>query len=257
MSGSHVLASIGADGQGWKQVGELALAFLLSSAIGLERQIRGKSAGLRTQAIVGTASALIMLVSKYGFNDVLSPGAVVLDPSRVAAQIVTGIGFLGAGLIITRRGETRGLTTAASVWETAAIGMAAGAGLTVLALVVTCLHFIIVLLFTWLSRYLPGSGRATGHIRIRYRDGQGVLREILAACSKRGWVITGMMTDNDRWSDGLGEIVPGGPEHEDAGRADVAVVLHVAGAGMDDLTSTLGAVDGVVQVDRLTEDESE
>lgn len=257
MSVSHAAALAVPDGQGWKQVGELALAFLLSSAIGLERQIRGKSAGLRTQAIVGTAAALIMLVSKYGFTDVLSPGAVVLDPSRVAAQIVTGIGFLGAGLIITRRGETRGLTTAASVWETAAIGMAAGAGLVMLALVVTCLHFIIVLAFTWLSRYLPGSGRATGHVRIRYRDGRGVLREILTACSSRGWVITGMSTDNARWSDDLGEIVPDDADGGGPDQANVTVVLHIAGPGMDNLATTLGALDGVVGIQRLSEDETE
>ena len=97
----------------------------LTALIGIEREIQGKSAGLRTQTIVGTASALILLVSKYGFADVLVPGLVIVDPSRVAAQIVTGIGFLGAGIIIFRRGSVHGLTTAASVWESAAIGMAA------------------------------------------------------------------------------------------------------------------------------------
>ena len=143
-----------AHGQGWVQVGELLLAFALSSVVGLEREFRGKPAGIRTQSIVGTASALILLVSKYGFADVLTPGSVVLDPSRVAAQIVSGVGFLGAGLIVTRRGAIRGLTTAAAVWETAAIGMAAGAGLPLLALVVTVLHFVIVLGYTPLGRWI-------------------------------------------------------------------------------------------------------
>jgi putative Mg2+ transporter-C (MgtC) family protein len=73
------------------------------------------------------------LISKYGFGDVLKSGAVELDPSRIAAQIVSGIGFLGAGIIITRSGAVHGLTTAAAVWESAAIGMAAGAGLVALA----------------------------------------------------------------------------------------------------------------------------
>src|ERR1700710_2451290 len=123
-----------AHGQTWRQVGELVLAFGLSSIVGLERQIRGKSAGLRTQAIVGTASALILLVSKYGFADVLSAGTVVLDPSRVAAQIVSGIGFIGAGLIFVRRDSVRGLTTAAGIWLTAAVGAACGASLPLLAL---------------------------------------------------------------------------------------------------------------------------
>ena len=97
-----------ANGQGWKQVGELLLAFALSSVVGLEREFRGKSAGVRTQSIVGTASALMMLVSKYGFGDVVATGLVNLDPSRVAAQIVSGVGFLGAGLIINRRERSGG-----------------------------------------------------------------------------------------------------------------------------------------------------
>src|SRR6202050_5617782 len=95
----------GGRAQGGRQLIELFAAFGLTTLIGLERTIQGKSAGLRTQTIVGTASALILLVSKYGFSDVLVDGLVVLDPSRVAAQIVTGIGFLGAGIIIFRRGS--------------------------------------------------------------------------------------------------------------------------------------------------------
>ena len=112
-------------GQGWLQIGELGLAFVLSALIGVEREIRQKSAGLRTYTLVGLAAALIMLVSKYGFGDVLSE-RVVLDPSRIAAQIVTGIGFIGGGLIFVRRDSVRGLTTAAIVWLTAAVGMACG-----------------------------------------------------------------------------------------------------------------------------------
>src|ERR1700722_9395317 len=120
-------------GQGWLQIGELAMAFVLSALIGVEREIRQKSAGLRTYTLVGFASALIMLVSKYGFGDILSE-RVVLDPSRIAAQIVTGIGFIGGGLIFVRRDNVRGLTTAAIVWLTAAVGMACGAGLPLLPL---------------------------------------------------------------------------------------------------------------------------
>ena len=105
------------------QILGILLALFLSSLIGLERQARGKSAGLRTDAIVGMTSALLMVVSKYGFNDVLAADLVRVDPSRVAAQIVSGIGFLGAGIILTRSGAVRGLTTAATVWETAGIGM--------------------------------------------------------------------------------------------------------------------------------------
>jgi hypothetical protein len=100
-------------GQGSKQIGELALAFALSSLIGLEREWRQKSAGLRTHTPVGVGAALFLIVSKYGFTDVLGP-RVVLDPSRVAAQIVTGIGFIGGGLIFVRGDAVRGLTTARS-----------------------------------------------------------------------------------------------------------------------------------------------
>src|ERR1700683_1560402 len=131
------------EGQGWLQIGELGLAFALSALIGLEREIRNKSAGLRTYTLVGFAAALIMLVSKYGFGDVLSE-RVVLDPSRIAAQIVTGIGFIGGGLIFVRRDNVRGLTTAAIVWLTAAVGMACGAGLLILALFATALPFVVV-----------------------------------------------------------------------------------------------------------------
>lgn len=142
-------------GQGWLQLGELGTAFVLSALIGLERELKQKNAGLRTYTVVGLASALFILVSKYGFTDVLHSGTVVLDPSRVAAQVVSGIGFIGGGIIFVRGDAVRGLTTAASVWLTAAIGMACGAGLTVLALATTAAHFIIILGFPHLARRLP------------------------------------------------------------------------------------------------------
>src|SRR5580658_4496307 len=102
-------------GQSWIQLSELALAFVLSALIGLEREIRQKSAGLRTYTLVGVSSALIMLVSKYGFTDILENGRVVVDPSRVAAQIVSGIGFIGGGVIFVRKDLVRGLTTGGAV----------------------------------------------------------------------------------------------------------------------------------------------
>jgi putative Mg2+ transporter-C (MgtC) family protein len=141
--------------QYWRQVGQIFLAFGLTSLVGLERQLRGKSAGLRTHSIVGTTSALILQVSKYGFSDVIRESMVVLDPSRIAAQIISGISFLGAGLIITRQAAIRGLTTAASVWSAAAIGMAAGSGLWLLSLAVTGFHFVILLGFLPLEKRLP------------------------------------------------------------------------------------------------------
>jgi putative Mg2+ transporter-C (MgtC) family protein len=108
----------------------LAVAALLGGAIGLERELDEKAAGLRTHMLVSAGSALFTIVSAYGFHSFLANGGneVRLDPTRIAAQIVTGIGFLGAGVIFRQGFSVRGLTTAASLWIVAAVGMAAGAG---------------------------------------------------------------------------------------------------------------------------------
>jgi putative Mg2+ transporter-C (MgtC) family protein len=148
------------DGQGFKQFLELGTAFLLSAAIGLEREVRHKSAGLRTYTLVGTTAALFLLVSKYGFMDVLTKELVVLDPSRVAAQIVTGIGFIGAGLIFVQGDRVKGLTTAATVWLVTAVGMACGAGLLLLALAVTLAYFVVAFVFPLVLRLLPAGQAA-------------------------------------------------------------------------------------------------
>jgi putative Mg2+ transporter-C (MgtC) family protein len=100
-------------------------------------------------------AALFMLISKYGFSDVLQSRLVVVDPSRMAAQIVTGAGFLGAVLIFVRRDGVRGLTTAAAIWVTAAIGSAAGAGLPVLAILATGIYFLVAVVFSFISPGCP------------------------------------------------------------------------------------------------------
>ena len=146
-------------GDGLQQLMELGVAFVLSALIGLEREIRLKSAGLRTYTLVGLASALFLLISKYGFSNVLVAGTVVLDPSRVAAQIVSGIGFLGAGVIFVRTDAVKGLTTAATIWLTAAVGMACGAGLMMLALATTLGYFLVALGFSPLVRMIHGGHR--------------------------------------------------------------------------------------------------
>lgn len=108
----------------------LSAAAVLGALVGLERERLDRAAGLRTHALVAIASALIMIVSAFGFADTLTPERLVsFDPSRVAAQVVSGIGFLGAGVIIFRKNTVRGLTTAASIWSVAGIGLAAGGGL--------------------------------------------------------------------------------------------------------------------------------
>lgn len=159
------------------QVALVLIAFGLTTLVGLERRLRRKSAGLRTHALVGTGAAVFTLVSAYGFGTL--PGIDAgPDPSRVAAQVITGIGFLGAGVIFTNRDVVHGLTTAASIWLAAAIGMACGAGLVPLAVVATGLHFVSALVLAPLSRRLPRLVAPQG-LRLRYEDGHGVLREVL------------------------------------------------------------------------------
>src|SRR5206468_4649217 len=108
----------------------LGVAALLGGAIGVERELRDREAGIRTHLLVSLGSALFTIISAYGFHEFLATGASVVraDPTRIAAQIVTGIGFLGAGAIIRQGLSVRGLTTAATLWVVAAIGLAAGAG---------------------------------------------------------------------------------------------------------------------------------
>lgn len=123
----------------WEMILRLLLAGVLGALIGIERRSRYKEAGLRTHFVVALGSALMMLVSKYGFGDLAHSSGVILDPSRIAAQVVSGIGFLGAGTIIVQRQSIRGLTTAAGLWTTAGIGLAIGAGMYIPAVAATLL----------------------------------------------------------------------------------------------------------------------
>ncbi len=228
------------NGEGWRQVGELGLALLLSAVIGLEREIRQKNAGLRTHTLVGVGAALFMLISKYGFTDVLEPGRVILDPSRVAAQIVTGVGFLGAGLIFVRHDSVRGLTTAAAIWVTAAIGSASGAGLPVLAVLATGMYFIVALAFPAATRRLPRSTTAISGLRVRYPDGRGKLRQILREATTRGFAIDDISTETVSYrqaSSGDGAS---------AEQPTVEVTLHVHGKqSVNDLAAALSELSGV------------
>lgn len=118
----------------------LFVAAILGGVIGLEREYRAKEAGFRTHFLVALGSGLFMILSQFGFDDVLGHYQLVsLDPSRIASQVVTGIGFIGAGTIIFQKHVVRGLTTAAGLWVTSAIGMTAGAGMYVLSIATTVL----------------------------------------------------------------------------------------------------------------------
>lgn len=235
-------------GQGWLQIGELGLAFALSALIGVEREIRAKSAGLRTHTLVGVAAALIMIVSKYGFGDVLSE-RIVLDPSRVAAQIVTGIGFIGGGLIFVRRDSVRGLTTAAIVWLTTAVGMACGAGLPVLALFVTALHFMVIFAFPYIVERLPKSRWTPSPLQVSYEDGRGILREVLVVCTQQDFAVSRVRVERQSSVD-PSNANEGGSASPSAGQKRVVtVVLEVQGTrSVAKLASRLAEISGVVSV---------
>jgi putative Mg2+ transporter-C (MgtC) family protein len=145
----------------------LLVAAFCGFAIGFERKNRFKNAGIRTHMIVALGSALIMIVSKYGFFDMLNLKNIALDPSRVAAQIVSGVSFLGAGAILVRHNNVNGLTTAAGVWTTAAVGMAIGAKLYILGLSATALVLGIQVVLHHHYRWLPSGDNGVLTIRIR------------------------------------------------------------------------------------------
>ena len=231
-------------GQSWIQLSELALAFFLSALIGLEREMRQKSAGLRTYTLVGFSSALIMLVSKYGFTDIIETGRVVVDPSRVAAQIVSGIGFIGGGVIFVRKDLVRGLTTASIVWLTAAVGMAAGAGLPILAVAATFGHFVLVFVFPAIERHLPKSRWAPSTLHISYEERRGALREILAGCTSQEFSVSRVQVER---APARGQDQSGGQAGKGRGTGWEDHPMEIEEATMSDL-SRQGIVTLMIEV---------
>lgn len=136
----------------------ITIAAILGGIIGMEREYRSKEAGLRTHFLVALGSALFMIISAYGFEGALISSEHRLDVSRIAAQVVTGIGFIGAGTIIFQKHMVKGLTTAAGLWVTAAIGLTCGSGMYMLAVSSTVLVLISLEAFNW---FLHRFGRRT------------------------------------------------------------------------------------------------
>lgn len=136
----------------------LFIAALLGGAIGIEREFRAKSAGFRTHFLVALGSCLFMILSQYGFEQILSLHSqakdLSLDPSRIASQVVTGIGFIGAGTIIFQKNMVKGLTTAAGLWVSSAIGLTCGSGLFLLSVAATLLALICLEGVFWLTHRL-------------------------------------------------------------------------------------------------------
>ncbi len=216
----------------------LGLALLLSSAIGIEREMRQKSAGLRTYSLVGVGAAVFMLVSEYGFGDVLGTRHVNLDPSRVAAQIVSGIGFIGGGIIFIRRDAVRGLTTAAGVWMTAAVGMACGGDLPLVAVTTTAIYFVVAYAYPAVVHRLPRSRHAPSELRLVYLGGHGILRDALAQCARRGFAISDLSIKHDG-----GQSLNGGQARA------VTVDVELRGQGsIAELAAELGEINGIVDI---------
>ena len=244
-------------GQGWLQIGELAVAWILSALIGFERELKQKAAGVRTYTVVGFGAALFMLVSKYGFTDVLVSGKIILDPSRVAAQIVSGLGFIGGGIIFVKRDSVRGLTTAASIWLTAAVGAAAGAGLPILAIVSTAVYFVTVLgLRPAASGLRRRFGIATPTIQVEYLDGHGILRDILREMTDAGFLVADVSTSRHRRPN-LGRrrrSAADGKQLAEPPSVELRVRLNGRG-NLGSLVTSVAEIDGVLGVTTLNDED--
>lgn len=169
----------------------LLVAAVLGVAIGIEREIHGHPAGMRTHLLVSLGSAIFTELSIYGFGE---PGAQGLDPSRIAAQIVSGIGFLGAGAILKEGATIKGLTTAASLWATAAIGLAAGAAQYGIGVAGT----VIVIISLWplnrIAERLHGAGRSEERLALVV-DRLGLIGEVAKALTDKRVEIVGIQTE--------------------------------------------------------------
>lgn len=159
----------------WTMIIRLLLATALGAFIGIEREYHAKEAGLRTHLLVGLGACLFMILSIYGFDFMLDKDHVSFDPSRIASQVVTGIGFIGAGTIILQKQMVRGLTTAAGLWATAAIGLACGAGMYVVAVVSTA---IVLISLGLINVFVPVVSQKERNVTFLVED-YAVLTEIL------------------------------------------------------------------------------
>ncbi|MGE5691516.1 MAG: MgtC/SapB family protein [Pseudomonadota bacterium] len=215
----------------WEGTLRLLLAGALAGVIGLERERRDQEAGLRTHILVAGGSCLFMLVGIYAWADFTFSQRVgaVVDPSRVASYVVAGIGFLGGGAIIKYGANIKGLTTAASIWVTAAIGVAAGAGMYGLSVVTTALALFSLWPLRSIAHSLGLRGEGDRRLVVEL-DGRGSVAEVVAAAERAGARIESVRTG------------------EEPSRRTVELVVrgtHVTG----ELLDAVGAVDRVTSVE--------
>ena len=169
----------------WDFILRLFIAGALGAVIGLDREYRAKEAGYRTHFLVSLGSALIMIVSQYGFMEIIKIEGIDLDPSRVAAQVVSGIGFIGAGTIIFQKQIVRGLTTAAGIWATSGIGLAVGAGMYWLGISATILTLIGLEALSYLFKSIGMKSSMVEFSRIRRRLMRSTSRLIMTGDTGR------------------------------------------------------------------------
>ncbi|WP_300158756.1 MgtC/SapB family protein [Solidesulfovibrio sp.] len=207
----------------------LVLAVVCGSILGYERERHGISAGLRTNILVCLGAALMMVISKYFYyksGETTGTIAVGLDPSRIAAQIVTGVGFLGAGVIIKDKGAIRGLTTAATLWFNAGVGMALGAGMVIIPLSCTLLGIGSLTILKHVQRYIRREAYRV--ISVTCRETQEPLEKLLTFFRDRGLTIENLS---------LGKVKEGLSTYQFTLRCDwscveaVACIRDLAGLG--------------------------
>ncbi len=208
----------------------LVAAAVLGGAVGLERERRGRSAGFRTQTLVAVGASLAMVlglqfVRSYGGS---APGAVRIDPTRVAYGVMTGIGFLGAGAIISHGAGVRGLTTAASLWCTAAVGLAAGLGLYELAACATLIVLVVLYFMSWVDR----------HVASRWYKTVTVTTELGAAPGAAD-------IRKALWEHGIRVLDWGVSRDAQAGRETATLYVSSAASSPDDLWGILSGLKGV------------
>ncbi|MBM7568267.1 MgtC/SapB family protein [Paenibacillus sacheonensis] len=218
----------------WELTLRLVLALVLGGLIGLERELGGHSAGFRTHILVCLGSAAIVLLSMYGFSEFSSDPNVRLDPARLAAQVISGIGFLGAGTILRTGITVSGLTTAASLWVVAAIGLTAGAGFYYGAAVLTLL--VVVSLFV-LNKVEKKFSRAK-----RKRD-------LVLRVNKDSSSLSRVVTELHRFGIGINKMIVENEEADISDRAEMLIVRLQLKLGpsrrFEDVIVALAAIDGV------------
>ncbi len=184
----------------WELTLRILLALVLGGLIGLERELGGHSAGFRTHILVTMGSAIIVLLSAYGFSSFASEPNVRMDPARLAAQVISGIGFLGAGTIMRTGLTVSGLTTAASLWVSAAIGLSAGAGFYYCAIISTFLVVISLFVLNKVEKLFSRTKKIR-EVQIKMDRKSAGLGAVLAYLNRSGLQINKLTVDNEEQSD--------------------------------------------------------